>query len=345
MLFDPPQPATAGVAAPPMLNVGEMRNRGIDFSIGYSKRFSNGVWGLTLNGSAYKNEIINIDGVTDFFFGPQSTRYGNQVINQVGSPIGAFYGLEWAGYFADDADAADYLPPPSDPNAPCAVACQDGADPGRFKFVDQPTDNDGDGTIDGPDGIINADDRVIIGSPHPDITMGLDFTLTWGAFDFNATLFTSIGNDIFEVQKEFYVFRNFSTNVRREMLTDSWEPGDGGDKTSAKYAQLDINDTFSGQQLSSYYVEDGSYLRLRSLVIGYRIPQSFAWLAGFRVYLAAENLFTITGYPGLDPALPASAQFGAAGDVRDQYRGVDRGAYPSNRFISLGINATFNANF
>jgi TonB-linked SusC/RagA family outer membrane protein len=333
LLFAPPVPATAGVASPPFVNIGEMRNRGIDASFAYRKSFSNGVWGLALNASHYSNEIIRIDGVQDFFYGPISTRYGNQVINEVGYPIGSFYGLVWDGYFADQADANDYLP--IDPNAAtpeCPVACQDGADPGRLKF----TDVNGDGTI-------NADDRVVIGSPHPDLTLGLDFNLTWGAFDFAATVFGTFGNDIFDVQKEFYVFRNFSTNVKREMLTDSWEPGDGGDISAAKYPQLDINDTFSGQQLSDYYVEDGSYVRLRNLQVGYRVPQS--WMPGLRVYLQAENLFTITGYTGLDPALPASTASSAAGDIRDQYFGVDRGAYPSSRTLSIGINAQFGTNF
>jgi hypothetical protein len=193
------------------------------------------------------------------------------------------------------------------------------------------------------DGQVTADDRTIIGSPHPDLTLGLDFDLTWGAFDFSTTIFGSFGNDIFEVQKEFYVFRLYSTTVRSDLLTDSWEPGDGGEKSAAKYHRLDVNDTFSGQNLSTFYVEDGSYVRVRNLQIGYRIPQS--WMPGLRIYLQAENLFTITGYPGLDPALPAATITGAAGDIRDQYRGVDRGAYPSNRTISIGINAQFGANF
>ncbi|UCG85425.1 MAG: TonB-dependent receptor, partial [Gemmatimonadota bacterium] len=329
LLFNPPQPATAGPADPPFVNVGQMRNRGIDFTLGYRKTFGAGAWSVSLNGSHYKNEIVRIDGVQEYFYGPISTRYGNQVINQVGHPIGSFYGLIWDGYFADQADADNHLP---DATGECAIACQDGAAPGRLKFRDL-----------NEDGRITADDRTIIGSPHPDLTLGLDFDLTWGAFDFSTTIFGSFGNEIFDVQKEFYVFRLYSTTVRSDLLTDSWEPGDGGDKSAAKYHRLDVNDTFSGQQLSSFYLDDGSYVRLRNLQIGYRIPQS--WMPGLRIYLQAENLLTITGYPGLDPALPAASITGAAGDIRDQYRGVDRGAYPSNRTLSVGINATFNANF
>lgn len=323
LLFDPAQPGTAGVAAPPIINVGEMQNTGFDFSLGYTGTVGTGSWRIAFNGSHYKNEIVRIDGVQDFFYGPIATRYGNQVINQVGSPIGSFYGLDTDGYFEDD-------------DAVAAHATQDGAAPGRLRFVDQLTeDTNDDGVPDAVDGVINADDRVIIGNPHPDFTAGLDLGLNIGAFDFFATVFGTFGNEIFDAQKEYYVFRNFSTNVKRDRLTDSWEPG----MTDAKYPRLDVNDTFSGQQLSSFYVEDGSYVRLRTLQIGYRIPEK--WIPNTRVYVQGENLLTLTGYEGLDPALPAASAFGAAGDIRDQYRGVDRGAYPSNKTISFGVSTKF----
>jgi len=325
LLFDPRTPGTAGVAAPPIVNVGEMKNTGIDFTLGYTGSIGGGSWRVAFNGSHYSNEIVRIDGVQDFFYFGASDigRYGFQTINQVGHPIGSFYGLEADGFFEDDAAVADH-------------ATQDGAAPGRIRFVDQLTvDTDGDGVFDEVDGVINAEDRVIIGSPHPDFTAGLDMSLNVGAFDVFATVFGSFGNEIWNVQKQFYVFRNFSTNVRRDLLTDSWEPG----KTDAKYPRLDVNDTFSGQQVSSYYVEDGSYVRLRTLQIGYRLPERL--IPNTRVYIQAENLFTLTGYSGLDPALPAANVFGPAGDVRDQYRGVDRGAYPNNKSFSFGVSTKF----
>ena len=311
LLFNPATPGTAGVAAPPIVNIGKMKNRGVDFALGYTGTLGSGAWRVGFNGSHYKNEIVRIDGVQDAFFGPIETRYGNQVINQIGYPVGSFYGLIADGFFEDAAAVA-------------AHATQDGAAPGRIRFRDM-----------NGDGVITAQDRTVIGSPHPDFTAGIDLGLEMGAWDFSATFFGTFGNDIFDVQKEFYVFRNFATNVRRDLLTESWTP----DNLDAKYPQLDVNDTFSGQQLSSFYVEDGSYVRLRNLQIGYRIPQS--WIPNTRVYVQAENLLTITGYPGLDPSLPAANVAGAAGDLRDQYRGIDRGAYPSNKMISFGISTTF----
>jgi TonB-linked SusC/RagA family outer membrane protein len=310
LLFDPANPATAGLASPAIVNVGKMENSGIDFSIGHQSAS----WGLTFNGSHYSNKIVSIDGVQDFFYGPITTRYGNQVINKVGHPIGCFYGLQADGFFNDAADVA-------------AHAAQDGKAPGRIKFRD----------ING-DGSVTLADRTIIGCPHPKFTSGLDGGIRRGNWDLSATVFGSFGNKIFDVQKEFYVFRNFSTNVRKDLVENSWRP----DNLNAKYPILDQNDVYS-HAISSYYVENGSYVRLRNIQLGYLVPSRFErfGLNATRVYIQAENLFTITGYDGLDPALPAANVFGPAGDIRDQYRGVDRGSYPSSRTFSIGITTSF----
>jgi hypothetical protein len=263
----------------------------------------------------YKNKILSIDGEAESFVADAiDTRFGSLIINQVGHPIGSFYGYVADGFFRDAADVA-------------AHASQPGAAPGRIKFRD----------VNGDDQITLAD-RTIIGDPHPDFTAGLDLTARRGNFDAAATFFGSFGNDIFENQKEFYVFREFNTNVRKDLLANSWTPTN----QNAKYPRLDKNDSYSWA-VSSYYVEDGSYIRLRSFQLGYTTPSSFGrWFqAGSRVYLQADNLFTITDYPGLDPSLPAASVTGAAGDVRDQYRGVDRGSYPSNRVFSIGVVTSF----
>jgi TonB-linked SusC/RagA family outer membrane protein len=307
LLFNPATPATAGTADPPIVNIGKMGNKGFDISVGH--RGTN--WDLSFNGSHYSNKILRIDGSTDFFYGPASTRFGNQVINQVGSPISSFYGYIADGLFRDQADVD-------------AHAKQDGK-PGRIKFRD----------ING-DGQITLADRTIIGSPHPKLTAGLDGAYRWRAFEVAATLFGSYGNKIWDAQKEFYVFHNFSTNVRKDLLTDSWTP----EHPDAKYPRLDQNDAFSSS-LSSFYVEDGSYTRLRNLQLSYNVPARFRLLSNARVYVQGENLFTITGYDGLDPALPVSDITSGGRDVRDQYRGIDRGVYPSNKTFSIGFVTSF----
>jgi TonB-linked SusC/RagA family outer membrane protein len=311
LLYNPALPATAGVAGPPFVNIGSIKNTGFDFSLGHRGSW----WNATFNGSHYKNEIVKIDGVQNSFIGPIGIRFGNPVINQLGGPIGAFYGYVADGYFRDAADVASY-------------AAQAGKAPGRIKFRDL----NGDGKID-------LNDRTIIGSPHPNFTAGLDLGARWRDFDGSLTFFGTFGNKIFDAQKQFYVFRNFSTNVVNDLLANSWTPTN----QDAKYPRLDVNDTYS-YALSSYYVEDGSYIRMRSLQVGYTIPTGTRFLGsltGTRVFLQGENLFTHTNYPGLDPALPAQLVERAAGDVRDQFRGIDQGTYPSNRVFSIGLTTSF----
>ena len=133
------------------------------------------------------------------------------------------------------------------------------------------------------------------------------------------------------------MFRDFSTNVRKDLVAESWTP----QNLNAKYPKLDQSDTYS-KAISSYYVEDGSYIRMRNVQLGYNVPQSMArWLSASRIYVQGENLFTWTRYTGLDPSLPTANVNGSGGDIRDQYRGIDRGVYPSSRTFSIGLSTSF----
>lgn len=322
LLFNPALPATAGTADAPIVNVGSVQNNGFEFSLGHTGSWYN----INFNGSHYKNTILKIaDGLTSFQ-GPIGIRFGNPVINEVGHSIGAFYGYVADGYFQSSADSAAHTP---DASGKCSAYCQTGAAPGRIKFADI-----------NHDGKIDLNDQTVIGSPDPKFTAGLDLGAHWKSFDINATVFGTYGNKIFDAEKQFYVFRNFDTNVKKDLLANSWTPSN----PNAKYPRLDVNDSYS-YALSSYYVEDGSYTRLRTVQIGYRIPDNSPFigrvLSGARIYLQGDNLFTITGYEGLDPALPAQNVTGAAGDLRDQFRGVDQGTYPSNKIFSIGLTTTF----
>ncbi|MFY0689731.1 MAG: TonB-dependent receptor [Cyclobacteriaceae bacterium] len=305
LLFAPAIPATQGNASPPIVNIGSMENKGFDFSVGYNTDISSDMnFDISVTGGHYRNKIVSIDGNQEEFFGATiSGRGGRTAINRIDNPIGAFYGYVADGIFQNDSEVS-------------AHADQAGAAPGRIRFED----------VNG-DGQINGDDRTIIGSYHPDFTGGMNLALTYKNFDVSAFLFTSIGNDIFDITKEFTVFRLFSTNVRADRLTDSWE-SEGDD---AKYPRLDQNDNFSSA-FSSFYVEDASYLRLRNLQVGYNMPQTGSLNA--RVFVQAQNLFTITGYSNIDPAV-------ASFNNSDQGMGVDRGNYPNNKMFTLGVTANF----
>jgi len=334
LLFDAPQPAAGGSAAPPILNIGSMRNSGIDFSVGYHSTIGRTVWSVSFNGSHYKNEITKIDGVQTFFFGRGASvvREQNAVRNDLGHPLGSFYGLIAEGYYVDSLDAAPFW--------------AQGARPGRIKFLDL-----------NKDGQITAADRTYIGSPHPKFTGGIDLAVRRGNWELSSTVFGSFGGKIFNTQRYWYAFRYFQTNVAKDMLTNSAQldgpcaplaaPAKGYTcpgrlvNADAKYPRLDNSDDFS-RQFSSYWVEDGSYVRLRTLQLSYSLPPAIVrWIPAARVYLQAENLFTISGYSGLDPSLPVPATNGNTGDIRDEARGIDQGVYPSNKIITIGISTTF----
>ncbi len=316
LLFAPQQPATAGGANPPFQNIGEVRNRGIDFSISYRGNITPELSiNTSVNLGAYQNEITRIDGEQDFFFGGFGGRNGNIVINELGSPIGTFYGLQTDGFFENEA-------------AVQAHATQDGAAPGRLRFVD----------LNG-DGIVNAEDRTIIGSYHPDATVGFNLGFNWRNFDMNMFFFGSFGNEIFDITKEFTIFRLFNTNVREDLVANSWTP----QNLNPKYPRLDQNDTFS-RQVSDFYVEDASYVRMKNLQIGYTIPSGalgFAGVNNLRVFVQAQNLFTITDYENIDPALPSISRNVNGVNVSDQSNGIDRGTFPNNQIYTLGVNLGF----
>ena len=174
---------------------------------------------------------------------------------------------------------------------------QDGCKLGRIKFVDLNGDNK-----------ITADDRTVIGTPHPDFTGSLDLGYRYGNFDLSGTVFGSFGNEIFDAQKEFYVFRQFSTNVRADLLENSWTPTN----TNAKYPIIDIDDSYS-KALSNYYVEDGSYVRLRNVQLGLQRPAALRALAQRDARLCAG------GEPLHDHGLRGSRSVAARG--RHQRRG------------------------
>lgn len=340
LLFNPRVPGTRGNVSPPFRNVGRMQNKGVDFSFGYNGSIGSEIsWNVNLNGSHYTNIIKRVTGGTDSFFGPVGGRQGTLNINKVGEPIGAFYGLKTDGIFQTWEEVDAHVD-------------QGGAAPGRLRFVDV----NGDGTI-------NLQDRTVIGDYHPDFTGGLNLGFQWRNLDFSTFLFTSIGNEIFDLTREFTVFNLFDTNVRRDVLEKSAvvvdENGNelvGGEiadrsnngrvqNPNAEFPAIDDNDQFSNAY-SDFYVEDASYLRVQNMEIGYSLsPNSniLGW-AGFqraRIYFQAQNLFTITGYDNPDPALPANQASNAGVNVSDQGRGIDRGTYPNNRMFNMGINITF----
>ena len=334
LLYNPALPLTGGLIPPAFVNVGQTQNRGFDLALNWRPEINRVKFNLSANISRYVNEIQRIDGNSDAFFSTNGP--GIRVstvpiqINQLGSAIGTFYGFKTNGIWQSqaDIDAANAASPDG--------TFQEGAIPGAIRYLDVAGPDDENGDPTGPDGEINDNDLTIIGSPHPDFTAGLNLGMTIGNFDATAFFFGSFGNEIFNAVKQFTIFRQFNSNVDKRLLTDVWTPENPNASLPALYANTVSN------RPSDFYVEDGSYIRLKQLQFGYTFPGTVGGdvISNLRVYLQAQNLFTITDYSGLDPAI---SSFGASNGqgADDLVMGVDLGNYPTTRIFMVGVNLGF----
>ena len=290
-------------ASGPTVNAGTVKNTGYEFSIGYrGGNPSNFSYRINYNFTGLKNEVLEVNNGTGFIEGgsfgvgqPLPARM------EVGLPIGYFYGYKTDGIFQTQEEV-DAHPSQMDLGAE--------AEPGDIRFVD----------VNG-DGVINSDDRTNIGDPIPAFIMGLNVTLQYKNFDFIAYAFASLGNE---------VVRNYERvqpNVNRLSSTlDRWT-GPGTSNTVPRVTTAaTANNVFS-----EYYVEDGSYLRLQRISLGYTIPKKVMKdkIKELRFYFAVNNLFTITKYQGFDPAASSGAPIGA---------GFDSGFYPASRTFWFGLS-------
>ncbi len=298
----------------PYENLGSIRNRGVEFNATW-KATVNKDWNYSIgvNLTHNKNEIVSLkeeDGLTSFFANGVETRIGPLVRHEIGNPVSTFYGYTLDGIFQTAADAA--------------ASGQTGAQIGRFKWKDV----NGDKKIDDLD-------KGVIGDPNPEFVFGINLTVNFKNLDVSMFLQGTAGNEIFDYTRYFTDFHGFNGNRSERMLYDSWTPT----RTNAKLPMLDVTDNYSLVP-SSYYVVDGSYLRCRVLQIGYRLPAAFLQknkLSNVRLYVQAQNLFTITSYEGLDPALGTRS----GGNAPDAYFGIDGGNYPVSRVFTFGLNLGF----
>lgn len=308
-------PLTQGIATIPFTNIGSMENKGIDLSLTYNGRALGGDmrYSVTGNFSTYRNKVTNLNDnpeANKFGFG---TRLPAMSVSRVGYPIASFFGYTIDGIFETD-EAAKAAP-------------QFGTYNRAGSFIFRDTNGDG---------VITATDRSIIGNPHPDFTYGLNVSVGYKAFDL--TLFGQgvSGNDIFNYMKYWTDFNTFQGNRSKRMLYDSWRPG----KTDAILPQLRSTDATSAQ-ISTYFVEKGSYLRLKNIQLSYTLPAGLLRRLGLgqtQIYIQGQNLLTATKYSGLDPDI----NLRRSGDNNaDIHLGVDEGAYPVAKSYLAGLRLSF----
>ena len=309
--------STAIASDPPFVNLGSVENKGVDATLSYRDQTNSGFsYGIDVNFSSYKNEMTNLPGAFLTGFGNFRTT-GTVTRTQVGQPISSFYGRVVEGIFASESEvsaAADQG----------FASAADGV--GRFRYADLNND-----------GVINDDDRTFIGSPHPDFTYGVNLTMGYKGFDMSAFFQGSQGNEIFNNDKVYTDFPTFFNANRSVRVLDSWTP----DNQDASLPALSQSITNNEGNPNSFFVEDGSYMRLKNLQIGYTFNERVSDYLGMdsvRFYLQGTNLFTITGYDGVDPEL--QPRF-IDGRIDNLTIGVSDNNYPVASIYSFGVNLKF----
>jgi len=313
MLTQVPIPRSSGTAGIPYVNIGEVNNTGIDLNVTYRDQI--GDFRYTISGqiSQYKNNVVKLnDDPLAQIFG-FSTRLPAISLTKAGLPIASFFGYVVEGVLKTDAEAAAAVQIPGYTRA------------GVFKFKD----------VNG-DGKINASDRTIIGNPHPDFTYGLNVNLGYKNWDLTVFAQGVQGNELFNYLKYWTDFNTFQGNRSKDMLYNSWKAQ--GD--NAMLPRLNANDTFS-QQISTYFVEDGSYMRLKNIQLTYTVPTTVLKkikLSSMQIYVQGQNLFTLTKYKGLDPDINIR---NSGADNQDIHMGIDEGAFPVSKSYNVGLRVGF----
>ena len=302
-------PGYIGSTRSPLGNVADMSNSGVEVELGYRKKIGEFNFSANGNVSYLKNEVTFLgqgktfinQGIANF------QAMGDVTRTAVGQPYNSFYGFQTAGIFQTIEEINAYT------NGAGGLI-QPNARPGDFRW----TDTDGDGAI-------TNDDKQYLGSPLPKYTFGLTINMDYKGFDFMAFAQGATGNKIFQGLRRLDIS---TANYQTDALGRWTGPG-----TSEDYPRLTNNDTNGNfGNMSNFYLEDGDYLRLKVVSIGYSLPNDLVSkikLTKFRLYVTGENLLTLTKYTGYDP------------EIGGNVLGIDKGFYPQAKSFIVGVNVQF----
>ena len=306
-------PPSAGLDSP-VLNVGKISNSGIEIELNYADKKGDFSYNVGMNLSTTKNEVKSLADEGQVLYG-EGLKYGTEHFptqTRVGKPIGAFYLYKTAGLFQRDEDARNYKNEKGEEYQPFA-------DAGDVKFVD----------VNG-DGVIDEDDKVYSGSGIPKLEVNLNFSAEYKGFDLSVVLGSAWGHKLYNGNKYFYEGMNSGSNFLASSL-NAWTPTN----TNTDVPRAIYNDPNGNMKESDRFLEKGDFIRLRTLQLGYTLPSKLmkqAYIDRLRVYFSADNLFTITGYDGVDP------EFSRASVLNT---GIDKLIYPFTRSFTLGVQLTF----
>ncbi|WP_460538519.1 SusC/RagA family TonB-linked outer membrane protein [Echinicola sediminis] len=297
------------------INGGKMRNRGFELGAKYNGSSGDLFYTLGLNYSYYKNKMVELADGIEYLSIPSSSlhsvNFGQEISRTfLGQPIGTFYGFESLGIFQSQEEVDTY-------------ALQPDAQPGDLIFRDI-----------NEDGVLDANDRTAIGSPHPKAIIGFTSNFYYKGFDLGLFFNGAFGHKIYNHTKYNNTFFNQSAYNKSVEVLDAWTP----ENMDAAIPRLSMDDPNQNIRPSSYYVKNGSYFKLNNLQLGYTIPKLKGSETEIRVYGQASNVFTLTSYSGMTPEIGLQNY---SSSNRNLDIGVDRGIYPPSRTFMLGFNVKF----
>ncbi len=311
-----PIPQSAGDFNPPYVNAGTVENKGLELALSFRNSVGELRYEITGNISAVKNKVLSIAG-TEPLLGGFGLSDGAITRTEPGYPLGSFYLYKMEGIFQTQEEID-------------AHAFQDNdTRPGDVKFADLNSDD-----------TINNKDRAHLGNPFPDFTYGLSMSLRYKKFDFSVLLQGVQGNDV------YFLYGNFAYEIplrgfnSYKALLDRWTPTN----TDTDIPRVSVDDRNNNRRISTRFLEDGSYLRLRNVTLGYDLTGLIKTnkIQSWRIYVSAQNLLTITDYSGLDPEIQANTNDTRGYDVSsDLAVGIDWGTVPAPRTFLVGMNLNF----
>lgn len=306
MLFQKAYPSYSGYPSDAKIwtNVGSMRSKGFEVSMAYNDKMGDFQWGANFTLTTFSVKMTELTGDKEPLYGN-----GERTMTIEGDEPGFFYGYKADGIFQNKTELNRHTNNKGQFLQPYAQE-------GDIRFLD----------VNG-DGVLNADDRTKIGSPWADVTMGLNLNFSYKDFDLAANFYASVGNDLVNDNKNELMNAVGKTNKLSGLLNSAWH-GEGTSNDIPRLSATDNNQNFA--KFSSFYVEDGSFLRLKNLQLGYTFKK-IPGLNKLRLYVSAQNLFTLTGYSGVEPEV--------SGDVLGF--GFGGWNYPVQRIYTAGVNITF----
>lgn len=311
-----PVPQAGGGSNPPYVNAGKVQNEGIDLNLNYRTPFKNGSYSITGNLSLVRNQVISVAD-SEPILGGFGLSDGPITKTEPGYPIGSFFLYQMEGIFQTQEEIAA---------SPFQTA---DTRPGDVKFADL----NGDNTIDDKD-------RAHLGSPFPNFIYGLNFNVQYKSFDLSVLAQGVQGNDVYFLYGNFaYETQARGFNSYREIL-DRWTPTN----TNTNIPKVSVDDRNGNRRISTRFLEDGSYLRIKNITLGYDLKKSLNWpgIGAARLYLSAQNALTITRYSGLDPEIQANSNDTRGYNVSsDLAVGIDWGTVPAPRTFILGFHLDF----